>query len=310
MTQASTGAHRADTIFHWVLAIAVLLLVFITVLMVTFVFRYSRKRHPKAEQIEGNTWLEIAWTIVPLVVFVGIFYYGWTSYEYMSNAPADSMVVKVTGRQWAWSFEYPNQKHAGVLYAAIGKPMKLEVRSQDVIHGFFIPAFRLKIDAMPGRVNTAWFNPTLIGAYDIECTVICGVDHSSMLSKVVVVPESEFKRWYFGDENAPPPKEVAAPPPAQQPAGLVALNHHGCLTCHSTDGRAGVGPTFRGLFGQRVEIMSGGRVRTAEVDEAFLRRGLLQPGSQRMKGYPAVMQRVDLAPGELDQIVAYIKSLK
>ncbi len=310
MTQASTGAHRADTIFHWVLAIAVLLLVFITVLMVYFVFRYSRKRHPKAEQIEGNTWLEIAWTIVPLVVFVGIFYYGWTSYEYMSNAPADSMVVKVTGRQWTWSFEYPNQKHTGVLYATIGKPMKLEVRSLDVIHGFFIPAFRLKIDAMPGRVNTAWFNPTEIGAYDIECTVICGVDHSSMLSKVVVVPEDEFKRWYFGDENAPAPKEVAATPPPAQPAGLVALNRHGCLTCHSTDGRVGVGPTFRGLFGQRVEILAGGRVRTAVVDEAFLRRGLLQPGSQRMKGYPAVMQPVDLGPGELDQIISFLKTLR
>lgn len=313
MIQASTGAHRADTVFLWVLAISVLILLFITATMVYFVFRYSKKRHPKAEQIEGNTWLEVTWTVVPLVVFIAIFYYGWTNYEYMANAPSDSMVVQVTGRQWTWSFQYPNQKQTGVLYAVIGKPMKLEVHSLDVIHGFFIPAFRLKIDAVPGRVNTAWFDPTVAGSYDIECTVICGVDHSSMLSKVVVVPESEFKRWYFGDESAPPPKPeltAQAGTASAIPPGLAALNRHDCLACHSLDGRAMVGPTFKGLFGQRVELMVGGRPRTAVVDEAHLRKSLLHPGAQRMRGYPEAMPPADLGAGELDQIINFIKSLK
>jgi cytochrome c oxidase subunit 2 len=299
-------------VFLYVLAISVLMLFLITGTMIFFVIRYSRKRNPKASQIEGNTTLEIVWTAVPLAVFLAIFYYGWTNYEYMANAPADSLLVKVTGQQWKWSFEYPNQKHTGVLYATLGRPMKLEVRSLDVIHGFFIPAFRLKIDAVPGRVNTAWFNPTETGSYDVECTVICGVDHSSMLSKVVVVPESEFKRWYFGDENAPPPRvePSAAQAGAQPPPVLAILNQHDCLKCHSTDGSVMVGPTFRGLFGQRQEILVAGRARTVVVDEAHLRRSIQDPGSQRIKGYPAVMPVAGLSPGELNQIVAFIRTLK
>lgn len=312
MTQASTGAHRADMIFMWVLAISVLMLFLITVTMIYFVIRYSRKRNPVAAQIEGNMWLEIIWTAVPLVVFLAIFYFGWTNFEYMANPPADSMVVKVAGRQWQWSFEYPNQKQSGVLYAAIGKPMKLEVRSLDVIHGFFIPAFRLKIDAVPGRVNTAWFNPTVQGSYDIECTVICGVDHSSMLSKVVVVPEAEFRRWYFGGENAAPPKPEPGPVQASAgvPPALAALQRHDCLKCHSTDGSVMVGPSFRGLFGQTQEVIMAGRTQTIVVDEAHLRRSIEDPAAHRVKGYPPVMPATQLGSGELDAIVAFIRTLK
>jgi cytochrome c oxidase subunit 2 len=310
MTQASTGAHRADMIFLYVLAISVLMLFLITAAMIFFVIRYSRKRHPKAAQIEGNMWLEIIWTAVPLVVFVAIFYFGWTNYEYMANAPSDSMVVKVTGRQWNWSFEYPNQKQSGILYATLGKPMKLEVRSLDVIHGFFIPAFRLKIDAVPGRVNTAWFDPTVQGSYDIECTVICGVDHSSMLSKAVVVPEAEFKRWYFGDENAPPPKPEDPRAAGGPPSAQAVLARHDCLKCHSTDGSVMVGPSFRGLFGQSQTFVTGGQAMTMRVDEAQLRRSIQAPGAHRVKGYPPVMPATDLDAGELDAVVAFIRSLQ
>ena len=312
MTQASTGAHRADVIFLYILALSLFLLFGITAMMIYFVIRYSRKRNPTASQIHGSTWLEVTWTLVPLAVFIGIFYFGWTNYEYMSNAPADSMLVKVTGRQWTWSFEYPNQKQTQVLYASLERPMKLEVRSLDVIHGFFIPAFRLKIDALPGRVNTAWFKPTVTGAYDIECTVICGVDHSSMLSKVVVVPEAEFRRWYFGDENAPPPKADAPSArvnPAEPPA-LAALRRHACLQCHSTDGTVMVGPTFRGLFGQTLEVIADGKPRRVLADEAHLRHSIRNPRAQRLKGYPDAMPAIDLEPAELDEIVTYIKSLK
>ncbi len=312
MTQASTGAQRADHIFLCILALAVFLLFGITSTMIYFVVRYSMKRNPKASQIHGHLWLEVVWTLVPLVVFVGIFYYGWTNYEYMSNAPADSMVVKVTGRQWQWSFEYPNQKQTPVLYASLERPMKLEVRSLDVIHGFFVPAFRLKIDALPGRVNTAWFQPTETGSYDIQCTVICGVDHSSMLSHVVVVPEAEFRRWYFGGEDAPPPKPDAGPAQAlrKEPPEWAPLRRHQCLDCHSTDGTVMVGPTFRGMFGQREEVYVGGKPVRVVVDEAHLRKAILDPGARRVKGYPSAMPAVDLAPGELDQMVTFIKSLK
>jgi cytochrome c oxidase subunit 2 len=313
MTQASTGAHRADVIFLYILALSVFLLLGITATMIYFVIRYSRKRNPTASQIHGSTWLEVTWTLVPLAVFIGIFYFGWTNYEYMANAPSDAMVVQVTGRQWNWSFEYPNHKQSGILYATLGRPMKLEVRSLDVIHGFFIPAFRLKIDAVPGRVNTAWFDPTVAGSYDIECTVICGVDHSNMLSKAVVVSEAEFKRWYFGDENAPAPKPD--PPPAQasarmEPLEMAILKRHDCLKCHSTDGSVMVGPSFRGLFGQSQEVVRDGRTLTVAVDEAHLRRSIREPGAQRIKGYPPVMPAANLDPDELDEVIAFIRSLK
>lgn len=314
MTQASTGAQRADLIFLWVLGISVVILLGITATMILFVVRYSRKRNRHASQIEGHVGLEITWTLVPLAVFLAIFYYGWTNYEYMANAPADAMVVQVTGRQWNWSFQYPNQKQAGVLYAALGRPVKLEVRSLDVIHGFFIPAFRLKIDAVPGKLNTAWFQPTLAGTYDIECTVICGVDHSSMLSKVVVVPEAEFRRWYFGDENTPAPSPTAPPAAQAGPAAPLTaealMAQHDCRTCHSIDGKPMVGPTFKGLFGTRVEVRAGGRVRPALVDEAFLRKALLHPGAQRLKGYPDVMPVVALKPADVETLVAYLKGLR
>ena len=315
MIQASTGAHRADVVFLWILALAVVLLLGITGTMILFVVRYNRKRHPKAEQIHGNTLLEVIWTIVPLAVFIGIFYFGWTNYEYEANAPADSMVVKVTGRQWTWSFQYPNKRQTSVLYAPVGRPMKLEVNSLDVVHGFFIPAFRLKIDAVPGRTNTTWFQPTELGSYDVECTVICGVDHSAMLAHVAVVPENEFRRWYFGDEDSPAPKPVPAPPAAAAPApehpALALLRRHDCLGCHSVDGKTGVGPTFLGMFGLREEIVVDGRTRTVVVDEAHLRRSIRQPGLQRVKGYPGdAMPAVQLPPAEVDQVIEFLKGLK
>lgn len=314
MLQASTGAHKADVIFLWILALAVVLLLGITGTMVYFVIRYSKKRHPKAEQVHSHTVLEIVWTLVPLAVFIGIFYFGWTNYDYENNVPADAMVVKATGRQWTWSFEYPNKKQTSTLYAPLNRPMKLEVHSLDVIHGFFVPAFRLKIDAVPGRTNTTWFQPTVTGSYDVECTVICGVDHSAMLAHVVVVPEDAFKRWYFGDDEAPAPlpKPVAAaaPAPAPEHPAMATLRRHDCLSCHSTDGKVMVGPTFKGMFGQREEIMVGGQARTVTVDEAHLRRSIQQPGLQRVKGYPDAMPAIKLEPAEVEQVVEFLKGMQ
>lgn len=319
MIQASTSAQRADSVFLFVFALSVAFLVGITAVMIYFVIRYSKKRHPKAEQIEGNTLLEIVWTAVPLILFLTIFYYGWTNYSYMSNAPRDAMVVKVLGRQWNWAFQYPNGKQTTLLYAALGKPMKLEIRSADVIHGFYVPAFRLKMDAVPGRVNTTWFEPTQVGAYDIECTVICGVSHSLMLSKVVIVPEEKFKAWYFGDENAPEPggeflAEQAKPEQSgggsAEPPGLVVLKAKNCLSCHSIDGKPMVGPTFKGLYGSEETLVADGGERKAKVDEAFLEKAIQEPMADRVKGYPPTMPPNPLTPKELVEVFDYMRSLK
>jgi cytochrome c oxidase subunit 2 len=316
MKQASISAQKSDAVFFYVFGLSVAFLVFITALMIYFVIRYSRKRHPKAAQIEGHTGLEILWTVIPLILFLTIFYYGWTNYDYMRQAPRDSMVVKVVARQWSWSFEYPNGKRTDKLYAPIDKPMKLEVRSADVIHGFFVPAFRLKIDAVPARANHTWFQATRLGAYDIECTVICGVSHSLMLSKVVVVPENEFKAWYFGGDEAPVPGKnavaAAAPVDPAEPAGLRLLREKTCLTCHSVDGTPMVGPTLKGLFGRTQEVLvAGNGLKTMTVDDAYLVRSIDKPQAEIVKGYPPAMPEVaGLTPQETRAMVDFIKTLK
>ncbi len=314
MNQAAISAQKSDAVFFYVFGLSVAFLIFITVLMIYFVIRYSKKRHPKAEQIEGHVGLEIVWTSIPLVLFLSIFYYGWTNYEYMSQAPRDAMAVKVTARQWSWSFEYPNGKQSKVLFAPLGKPMKMEVRSVDVVHGFFIPSFRLKIDAMPARTNTTWFQATKPGSYDIECTVICGVDHSLMLSKVIVVPEEEFKAWYFGGEEAPEPgksfRTAEAHPDLQGLApGLAVLTAKGCLACHSVDGKPKVGPTLKALYGKEEQILIAGVAKTIRVDDAYLRRFITNPMDQQVRGYPPAMPQTALTEQELNDVVRYIKTL-
>jgi cytochrome c oxidase subunit 2 len=314
LEQASTSASKSDAVFFFVFGLSVAFLLFITVLMIYFVLRYSRKRNPKAEQIEGHTGLEILWTVVPLVIFLAIFYYGWTNFEYMRTAPRDSMEVKVNARQWSWAFEYPNGKQTKVLFAPLNRPMKLEVRSSDVVHGFFVPSFRLKIDAVPSRSNTTWFQATQLGSFDIQCTVICGVDHSLMLSKVVVVPEEEFKAWYFGGEDAPEPgKDLRAdahPPVTNEPMGLQVMRAKGCLACHSVDGKPMVGPTLKGHFGRKVEVLIAGKVHEETVTEGHLRTAILKPKDQLLKGYPPAMPAITLAPQELSEVIAYLKTLK
>jgi cytochrome c oxidase subunit 2 len=224
------------------------------------------------------------------------------------------MAIKVTARQWSWSFEYPNGKQTKVLFAPIGKPMKVEVRSADMVHGFYVPSFRLKIDAVPARTNTTWFQATKLGSFDIECTVICGVDHSLMLSKVIVVPEAEFKAWYFGGDEAPEPGKAlraseAHPDLKDLPAGLAVLTAKGCLACHSVDGKPKVGPTLKALYGREQEILVAGNYKTITVDDAYLRRSITNPQDQVVRGYPPAMPQVPLTEQELNEVVRYIKSL-
>ena len=315
MNQAAISAQKSDAVFFYVFGLSVAFLLFITALMIYFVVRYSKKRHPKAEQIEGHVGLEILWTVIPLVLFLSIFYYGWTNYEYMRQAPRDAMAVKVTARQWSWSFEYPNGKKSKVLFAPIHKPMKMEVRSADMVHGFFVPSFRIKVDAVPSRTNTTWFQATKLGSYDIECTVICGVDHSLMLSKVIVVPEEEFKAWYFGGEDAPEPGKATLTPEAHPdlknlPPGLALLTAKGCLDCHSVDGKPMVGPTLKALYGKEQQIIAAGITKTITVDDAYLRRAITNPMDEVVRGYPPAMPETELTAQELDEIVRYIKTLK
>ena len=315
---------RVDAVFLYIFVLSVAFLISITALMIYFVIRYSRKRNTAPVDIEGHAWLEITWTLVPLALFLSMFYYGWTTFAYMRNAPRDAMVVQVVARQWAWSFTYPNGKNADEMYVAVNRPVKVELHSQDVLHGFYIAAFRVKADVVPGKTNYVWFTPTILGTFDLQCTVMCGVHHSYMLSKVHVLPEAEFKAWYFADENAPgsaqagtasPPSRGDTAPPETAPAatgarGLALLQEKTCLACHTVDGMMKVGPTYKGLFGKTEVVVVDGKEREITVDEAYLRRSIRQPLAEVVKGYSPVMPTLPVTDEEIAEIIGYLKTLK
>jgi cytochrome c oxidase subunit 2 len=250
--------------------------------------------------------------LVPLLLFLSMFYFGWTNFAYMRNPPRDAMVIEVTARQWAWNFKYPNGKRSDELYVALDRPVKVELHSQDVLHGFAIAAFRVKEDVVPGRNNFLWFSPTLLGTFDIQCTVMCGVDHSRMLSKVHVLSEDDFKRWYFRDEDAPPPvkAQAVAAPVGGDTAALAVLQGKNCLACHSVDGSEKVGASFKGLFGKKQSVVSGGKPTEVLVDEPYLATAMREPRTHQVKGYPPTMPVPSLTEEEIRQVVAYVKALR
>ena len=329
-------SERVDGVFLLAFVLAVTVLIVITFLMVYFVVKYRRTRNPKATDVEGHTPLEVGWTLVTLVLFLVIFYYGWTNFRYMRNPPRDAMVVEATGRQWAWSFRYPNGKQAEEMYVALDRPVKVELRSQDVLHGFYIPAFRVKADVVPGKTNFLWFTPTILGTFDVQCTVMCGVQHSYMLSKVHVLSEDDFKEWYFGSDTpgegeraaaasitgslasaSTPGIQVdrtagtlsAAAPAAATPAGLAVLEAGDCLVCHSIDGERMVGPSFKGVLGRKEIVVVVSEEVEVVVNEAYLRRAIREPNEEIVKGYPPSMPVNRLTDQEIEEVIAYLKTL-
>ncbi|NWF88918.1 MAG: cytochrome c oxidase subunit II [Ignavibacteriaceae bacterium] len=184
-----------DFAFFFIIAVSVFFLVLITGLMIFFVIKYNRKRNPHAKNIHGNTGLEILWTVVPTILVLFMFYFGWTGYKEMSSIPEDSMTVNVTAQMWKFSFKYDNGKTSDTLFVPVNKPVKVNLSSLDVNHAFYIPAFRLKKDVIPGRQNTAWFTATEISSHPIFCAEYCGLNHSYMYTEVVVLSESDFNVW-------------------------------------------------------------------------------------------------------------------
>lgn len=191
----SNFVESVDLAFWVVMVISVFFLVLITVLMIYFVIKYNKKRNPKATNIHGNVPLEVAWTVIPTILVLIMFWYGWIGYKHMSEVPEDAMVVNVTAQMWKWTFKYENDVQSDTLYVPLNKNIRLNLNSVDVNHSFFIPAFRVKKDVIPNKNNYVWFNANEIGSYDIACTEYCGLNHWDMYTKVVVIPEQNFNFW-------------------------------------------------------------------------------------------------------------------
>jgi cytochrome c oxidase subunit 2 len=299
MLGPSNTAGRIDSAFVVVVAACVVLLTIVTVCMVVFLIRYNRARHPRPERVRESLLLEIVWTVVPTILVILMFYFGWVDFEFIRNPPKDAATINVTARQWSWLFTYDNGKQSDLLRVPLGKPVKLVMTSLDVVHSLYIPAFRIKEDCVPGMKTHLWFTANKAGSYELFCTEYCGAGHSQMRSKVIALVPEEFQTWLDTAESV-----VLAD------AGPRLLLNKGCIGCHSLDGSAKIGPTFKGLLGRREIVIMGGQEKEITVDEAFIRAHILDPRAATVKGYPPVMPQVPVTEDELKTIVAYLESVK
>jgi cytochrome c oxidase subunit 2 len=299
---ASNFVEGVDWVFRFIFGISIFFTVLITAVMIFFLLRYNRKRHPKAVQIKDNVWMEITWIVVPTVLVLFMFYYGYAAYKPMVFAPKNAMEVKVFGRMWEWSFVYDGNKEASELVLPVNKPVKLDLIATDVIHGFSIPAFRVKQDAVPGKANFVWFTPQKTGEYVIFCSAYCGVRHSYMGTKVRIVPETEYTAWISN-----------LPEKAAEPAGLTILKKNACTGCHSLDGSKLVSTSFKGLFGKERKVLVNGQEQTITADEAYIHTSIFTPDEQIVAGYSRGIMRSYkgvVTEEEVQQIVQYLQNLK
>lgn len=261
-----------DQIFIVVFGVSMLILLGITAAMCWFVWRYYYKRHPVAVPITGNLKAEILWTAIPSALVLVLFYYGWEGYKALRTVPEDAMEVTVIAKMWSWQYIYADGRKNEILVVPVGKPVKLELKTMDVIHSFYAPAFRIKMDTVPGMSTYAWFKADVAGDYNVLCAEYCGMNHAKMLSTIRAVPPGEFAKW-------------AAAGNEKQDA-MALFNREGCLSCHSVDGTPGFGPSFKGIYGKKIMvILPNNSKREVVVDDAYLHRALHEPDAEIVDGY-------------------------
>ncbi|MFH1279604.1 MAG: cytochrome c oxidase subunit II [Candidatus Eisenbacteria bacterium] len=300
--QASTVAGGVDRLFDFILYISLFFFLLIVGLMVLFVIRYRRRKGVDAEKsATHHTALEVTWTVIPLILVGVIFYLGFVGYMNLATPPGNSYEVNVTAQKWSWMFTYPNGYVDQNLHAPVDVPVRLVMTSEDVIHSFFVPAFRVKKDVVPGRYSNVWFEATEPGEYDLFCAEYCGTSHSDMIAKVIVHPPGEFEIWL---EQASDFLDRMSP--AEAGAKLYAAR--GCKQCHTADGSSNIGPSFKGLYGRK-GVFDDGTAYTAE--ENYLRQSILEPMAYIVAGYEAVMPTYQgrLKDREITAIIEYMKTL-
>ena len=294
---ASTIAPEIDSLFYFIYWASVFFFFVVTIGTLIFVIVYKKKHGEKSKLTPGITHhvgLELLWSIIPAVIFMMIFFWGAKLFLKLNVIPADAMEIRVTAQQWNWLFTYPGGAKNDKLVVPNGKPVKLLLSSVDVIHSFFIPDFRVKMDAVPNRYTSLWFQSDNNGDYDFYCAEYCGQQHSKMVGTVSVVSESEYKAWI---------EEISVTPP-----GDVLYKRFGCATCHTLDGTVSNGPSLKGLFGKKEELTDG---TMQVVDDNYLRESILEPKAKIVKGFEPVMPTFQntINQEELDALIDFIKGL-
>jgi cytochrome c oxidase subunit 2 len=297
--QASNFAFEIDLFYLFLVALVVFFTTLVAVSGLYFLIKYRRRSQGEVpEQIEGHLKLEIVWTVIPFVISMFIFAWGAKLYYQMYTPPTDALEIFITGKQWMWRAQHPDgQREINELHVPLGRRVKLTMTSEDVIHSYFIPAFRTKTDVVPGRYTMSWFTPTKIGTYHLFCAEYCGTQHSGMIGKVIVMDPTDYQAWL---RNVPRDKSPAE-------AGAQLFTSQACDKCHLEDG-AGRGPSLQNLFGKDVKLANGA---TVKVDETYLRESILNPGAKVVAGYPNDMPTFQglMTEEQVAMIIQYIKSI-
>jgi cytochrome c oxidase subunit 2 len=297
-TQASTVAPGVDALFLSIAAVALVFTVLIFTLVIVFAVRYRRRSEAATgARVVPALWVEAVWIAVPFVLCMGMFAWGARLYFVQRRPPADSLDVYVVARQWMWKLQHAEgPSEINELHVPIGRPIRLTMTSQDVIHSFFVPAFRVKMDVLPGRFENAWFQATKTGEYHLFCAEYCGTKHSGMIGRVIVLEPADYERWLAGGMSG---------------AGLAAAGERlflalGCATCHGADRSRG--PSLENLFGKTVTLRDG---RTVIADEAYVRESILDPAAKVVAGFEPLMPayRSQLNEEDVIKLVAYLKTL-
>jgi cytochrome c oxidase subunit 2 len=297
-TAASTGAGNVDALYIFLVALSSFVCAAIFTMIIVFALRYRRRKGVEAEQIEGSTVLEITWSAAPLFIFLFIFAWGAVIYFAERTPPRGATEVYVVAKQWMWKLQHPEgPREINELHVPVGRDVKLIMTSQDVIHSFYVPSFRIKQDVLPGRYTTAWFRATKPGTYHLFCAEYCGTMHSGMIGQVVVMEPSRYEAWLSGGGTS---GSLAA-------NGANMFQQLGCPTCHRSDTQ-GRGPNLVGVFGKPVHLEDG---RTVVADEDYIRESIVAPAAKIVSGFKPIMPVFQglVTEEQLNALVVYIKSL-
>jgi cytochrome c oxidase subunit II len=300
---ASKDAQGPDDLFIWVLGLSAFFFIAILIVVVYFVIKYRHKPGRKPEPSPAhNDVLEITWTVIPTIIVVILFVYGWRSYISLTSIPETrpENQIAVTAQKWNWSFRYYNGVEDNVLHVPVDEPVKLTMTSTDVLHSFFIPVFRVKQDVVPRRFTYVWFWPTKTGVYRVYCTEYCGKDHSQMKTKVVVHTSGDYER-FLSEAYAKQQSLTGAP------LGESVYHKKGCEGCHTLDGSVRLGPSWKGVYGTDVKLADGS---TVKMDDAYIRSSILSPQGQSRPGFPPSMPVIPLSDKEIEGVVEFIKAQK
>lgn len=300
----STMAGNVDSLFYFILWASVVFFAIVVGGIIYFGIRYRRRgKDELTTGMDHNLALEITWTVIPTILIVIVFLWGFKDFLRLHIMPAHAMEVKVTGQKWFWTTDYPDGTAlVNEMVVPVNTPVRVLLSATDVIHSFYIPSFRVKMDALPNRYTLAWFEATNVGTYDWFCAEFCGKGHSEMIAKVRVLTPADFAKW---QETASAMGEGVAP----EVYGAQLYKQKACITCHSIDGTIIQGPSFKGIFGHEVQFTDGSKTT---IDENYIRESILNPRAKIVNGFQPVMPTFQgiLKDKQVDALIAYIKSLQ